>query len=409
MNTKRAETFCEQSYLTLLETESIATLFQPIVSVKKQSIIGFEALSRGIGPGNEIIPPDVLFGLARTTGTSLELDRLCRQKALENYARLHEKGNEYLLSINLDSTVLSMGRRSDHLFNAVQNLAIDPSYVIIELLESEVEDMEALYDFVQRYREHKFLIAVDDIGSGFSNLERVIFMQPDVIKIDRSLVTGIEGNFYRQEVVRSIISMAHSVGSVIIAEGIETEHEAVTCIELGSDLLQGYYFSRPGTLEQVLDGIHGRISFIAGRFKEKMVSRVRNRHIKFTAYDSMIDSMVSTLSTIGFLDFEEFLMSMIRQNPIIECIYILDECGIQVSKTICSEGMSGTKKIFKPDSLGTDQSFKDYFLYLNSGLKKYTSEQYISGASGRLCITISTTFTDKHQSRYVLCCDIREN
>jgi EAL domain-containing protein (putative c-di-GMP-specific phosphodiesterase class I) len=397
----------EESYLSVLRDESIATLFHPIVSVKKKRIFAYEALSRGVAHDGRILPPDQLFPMAGATGTSLELDRLCRRKALENFIPLSESDGESLLSINIDSSVIGVSINSNHLLNAVKKAGIDPSFVIIEILESNVRDMDVLIDFVKRYRDNNFLIAIDDIGSGFSNLERVIMLQPDVIKIDRSLVSGIDENFYKREVVRSIASLAHGIGSVIIAEGIETREEAITCLELGSDYLQGFLFSRPlkaGDL-RVAD-IDSVISSIADDFRKKMISRVTERHDSFNRFNSVIERIISGLAETEPENFEEYIQEAIRDIDIIECVYIIDESGIQVSRTIFREELDERKRIFRPDRPGADQSFKDYFFYLRTGLKKYTSRRYISGASGRLCTTISTIFRDVNMTRYVLCCDI---
>ena len=195
MNRKNDNIFNEDRYYDILRHDSIITLFHPIVSVKKNKIIGFEALSRGVTENGSIVGPQDLFEMSRHTGTSVELDRLCRQKALESFLPIYNENSEYLLSINVDSSVLCVTRGSNHLYNSVKEMRLDPSSIIIEILESDVQDPDALNDFVERYRSNNFLIAIDDIGSGFSNLERVTRLKPDVIKIDRSLVTGIADNF----------------------------------------------------------------------------------------------------------------------------------------------------------------------------------------------------------------------
>jgi EAL domain-containing protein (putative c-di-GMP-specific phosphodiesterase class I) len=397
----------EESYLSLLRDESIATLFHPIVSVKKKRIFAYEALSRGVAPDGSILPPDQLFRMAGSTGTSLELDRLCRRKALENFIPLAQSDPDCLLSINIDSSIIGVSRNSNNLLNTVRQIGVDPSFVIIEILESNVQDMDILSDFVNRYRENNFLIAIDDIGSGFSNLERVIILKPDVIKIDRSLVSGIDENFYKREVVRSIASLAHGIGSVIIAEGVETREEAIACLELGCDYLQGFLFSRPARADELSSqGIDSVISSIADDFRKKMISRVPERHASFNRFNSIIERIVSGLAETEAVNFEEYIREAVRDIDIIECVYIIDESGIQVSRTIFREKLYGRKRIFRPDRPGADQSFKDYFFYLKTGLRKYTSGRYISGASGRLCTTISTIFRDSNMTRYVLCCDI---
>jgi EAL domain-containing protein (putative c-di-GMP-specific phosphodiesterase class I) len=408
MNQKSLPDFNEKKLRDLLEKESVATVYQPIVSVKKRSIIGFEALSRGITDSG-IISPCSLFELAKSEGLALELDRLCRKKAIENFVPFIGGSSDYILSINIESSILYKGKRSNHLLNMVDNFGLNPSSVVIEILESEVSDLDVLQDFVKRYRENKFLIAIDDVGSGFSNFGRIIDLCPDVIKLDRSLIIGIDHNFYSQEVVKSLINMAHGIGAMIVAEGIEEEAEAITCLELGADFLQGYCFGRPDSLENIINNVPPKINHIAGRFREQMLSRVKTRRENSIQHNTMIDKIIFSLLSVERDRYDQMLSEAIMQFPSIECCYIINEEGIQIGNTVCSDSVSmNGKKFFCPDPSGTDQSYKDYFFSLQSGLNRFTSDPYISGATGRLCVTISTVFSGNDSFCHVLCCDIEQ-
>ena len=207
--------------------------------------------------------------------------------------------------------------------------------------------------------------------------------------------------------MKSIVSMAHGIGAVIIAEGVEDESDSVDCLEFGADYLQGYYFSRPLEFDNLdHDQMERRMTATAEKFREKILSRVRERHIKFAMYDGILDGIIAVLSGLEYQQFEEYMMTALKECDILECLYVIDEHGIQVSNTVFREDCRCIRKIFRPDRPGTDQSFKEYFFYLKTGLKKFTSNPYISTASGRMCITISTTFTDRKGNSYVLCCDI---
>ena len=94
-------------------------------------------------------------------------------------------------------------------------------------------------------RQRGFLVVLDDVGAGHSNLDRIPLIRPDIIKIDRSLITGVDADFYKQETFKSLVSLSRRIGALVVAEGIETEREAVAALELGADLLQGYFLGRP--------------------------------------------------------------------------------------------------------------------------------------------------------------------
>jgi len=147
----------------IIEQEHIITHFQPILSVKKRSVIGYEALSRGIDPyTNTITPPDILFDSAANQQLTLELDRLCRKKSLENFKTLQQKVKDSLLFLNFDTTIIDQGVvGSGHLLNAVRNFDIDPQKIVIEIKESEANNLKELEKFIKNYRkEDGFNISV---------------------------------------------------------------------------------------------------------------------------------------------------------------------------------------------------------------------------------------------------------
>ena len=87
------------------------------------------------------------------------------------------------------------------------------------------------------------LIALDDMGTGYSNLERIASIKPDIIKLDRSLIQDIDREYHKQELFDFFLKLAHKIGVFVVVEGIETEAEALSCLERGADLVQGFYFA----------------------------------------------------------------------------------------------------------------------------------------------------------------------
>ncbi len=398
-----------EEYNRILE-KGLYSVYQPIVSVKKKTVSVFESLARAKDSSGRTVNPGTLFSKAEETGTLLELDRQCRKAALQGFkgSEAHLRGS--VLSININSSILESAYRSDHLLRSAEESGIAPSQIMIEILESQVKDDAVLIDFVRRYREYGFLIAIDDIGSGFSSLERIILLKPDIIKIDMSLVQGISGSFYRREIVKAITAMGHGTGSIIVAEGVENIEDSAECLRIGADLLQGFYFSKPQESPEAPESVAGKMLQAADMFREQMLERVRETHIRHIRYDNVISSIIEILSALSPNDFHDTLEKIIHKMPAVECVYIIDSDGIQISETFCKELPDYSRcPLFSPDPKGTDQSYKDYFFYLKTGLKRYTSPVYLSTASGNLCTTISAPFVSADGIPYVLCCDMLGN
>jgi EAL domain-containing protein (putative c-di-GMP-specific phosphodiesterase class I) len=254
----------------ILEKERVVAHFQPWVSLKRKSIVGFEGLCRGTKENSkDLISPLTLLKLAEQQNLLIPLDRLFRKKVLEGFASAAKANPELVLSINFDTSVLNDDEKAlDDFFATVQSLKLKPNRIAIEILESKSNNITALKRFIENQRKMGFLIALDDIGAGYSNLGRIAELKPDLIKIDRSIVMGLHQNYYKQEVFKSIVKLAHSLGALLLAKGAETEEETMKALELGSDMIQGFYFSRPQLMrEELLSSCEEKIDETVRKFK----------------------------------------------------------------------------------------------------------------------------------------------
>jgi len=391
--------------------ELISTCYQPLISIKRKQIIGFEALNRGVMESDgSLIPPGILIEEAEKYGLILELDRLFRKKSLENFRGFHSENKQLLLSVNIDSSAIRTGLGSKHFLKNVEKYRIDPSCIVVEILESEVEDINILADFVKQYRSQGFMIAMDDFGAGFSNWDRIIKLKPDIIKLDISIIRDIDSDFFKQEVARSLIKLSHNTGSLVVAEGIETENEALKMLELDADILQGFFLAKPLPIKQInSDTISQKINSISASFRDARNLRLKLQEKDLKEFSALTDRIIKNLQTSDTFLPEQILIDTAAGMEGIECIYILDECGIQISETVVSMSIKNYRKsrIFHPDDIYSDQSNKDYYFNLVNGYDRFISEPYISTATGNLCITISRKYVNKEGKKMILCVDIK--
>lgn len=393
----------------VLKHRTIQTHFQPIVSIRKQVVIGLEALSRSVSPSNAIIMPQTLFTEAATTGRSVELDRLCREKALETFTSISAQGSDSFLFLNLNTSILDEGVvGSGHLIKAVNQLGLRPSSIVIEVIESKVRDIDSLTRFIKLHKQYGFLIALDDMGSDSSNLDRILQVHPDIIKIDRGLIKDISNDYYKQELFKALVFVAKKTGALIIAEGVETHNEAVTCLELGADFLQGYYIAYPApftnSLHSVISKNMHQLSF---SYRSSMVKKIQNMSSARNFYKTILEGIKEKLSCICPEHFETKLKEIAKYQTCVQCYYLLDSNGMQITDTITSHlNNDGIRhRMFRPDCKGSDQSLKEYYLYIHSGFESYISEPYISLANGHPCLTGSIIFQGYNGIHYILCID----
>ena len=395
----------------LVRSRQVTTFFQPLVSIKKRAVLGFEALNRGHLVDKDLfIPPQIMFSLADQDACRLELDRLCRSKSLECFAPVHQRHKNLMVSINLDTSLLDTVAGSNYLIKQVEACCINPNNVIIEIIESDVKDADSLLRFIRTYRNLGFLIALDDVGSGHSNLERIASIKPEVIKIDRSLITNIDKEFHKLEVTKSLVGLGQKIGAMVVAEGIEREEEALALLELGVDVFQGFYFCRPFIPNGVDFECPGRVHHIAECFGNRILEKISARKQQIKGYERIMANIMSRLIKAQPMEFERKLVDCLAAHENLECLYILDMRGCQVSNTVCNPYRISENKrfIYQPAQRGADHSLKDYFLPIRAGLVKYITEQYISLASGNKCTTLSATFRCSTGDSFIVCLDLGE-
>ena len=232
----------------LVLAEDVAILYEPIVNLTTREVLGHEALVRGPWK-TELHTPNQLFRLAEETGLVFELDCLCRRTALRG-ARGLEAGRKLFLNC-LPTAIRDPAFRGDVLRQTLADLRLRPEDMVFEISERESIDNFAIFrEARDHYKDLGFQIALDDTGVAYGSLEAVMELAPDFIKVDMSLVRGVDTDPPRQELLRALHAVAGKLGSQIIAEGIETSEELEALQNLGIPYGQGYLFGRAAPLRR---------------------------------------------------------------------------------------------------------------------------------------------------------------
>lgn len=228
---------------SILVERQLFPLFQPIVDLKAHRILGYEGLIRGPA-GSALHTPQRLFATAARDGRLYELDLLCQQIVLERFAALGLKG---YLFMNVNPECLTdEGAASGQTLLAMAQTGVAPEQVVIELTEQQpIGDYSVMRDAIQRLREMGLATALDDLGAGYSSLRHWSELRPDYVKIDIHFVQNAHNEPIKRDFLHSIGEIAHSLGTKLIAEGVETRGEYDVVRSLDIPFAQGYHFGRP--------------------------------------------------------------------------------------------------------------------------------------------------------------------
>ena len=221
-----------------IRTRGVYVDYHPIVVAETGAIFGYEALARGVM--RSMRSPEVMFEVAARGDLLWELSRICRSRAIEGMQHRFDQGE--LLFLNVDP-----GDFADPTFSPEQLDAPDPRRVVIEITErTAIKDYPKFRNRLQAFRDAGYRFAVDDAGSGYAGLGSIANLEPDFIKLDISLISCIDSNFIKQNLVETMINFANDQGAQVIAEGVERAEELAILKELGVHLVQGFFLHPAG-------------------------------------------------------------------------------------------------------------------------------------------------------------------
>jgi len=216
-------------------------VFQPICSLAHRSPVGYEALSRFAGPPRR--SPDLWFDEAASVGLGVELEVMAAGRALATLPNLPART---YLALNISPE--AFGSESFQRLLAGTEL----QRVVIEITEQKpIEDYMSLKAVISRARERGARLAIDDAGAAFASLKHILMLAPDFIKLDRTLIAGIDHDRSQQALAAGLISFAEKIGSTIIAEGIEREEQVDALVMQGVAYGQGFFLAKPMGLDRL--------------------------------------------------------------------------------------------------------------------------------------------------------------
>ncbi|NUP04836.1 MAG: EAL domain-containing protein [Polyangiaceae bacterium] len=218
--------------------DSLHIAFQPIVSWSNKSVFAYEALMRSREPS--LPHPGAVLDAAERLDRLHELGRKVRTLAVEPLSQVPD---DVLLFLNLHPHDLLDGE----LLNAASSVTNVAKRIVLEVTErSSLQGLHDLQSRVASLRELGYRVAIDDLGAGYAGLASFALLEPQVVKLDMALVRNVDREPQKQTLVRTMIAMCKELGIWVVAEGVETAAERDELIRAGCDLMQGYFFAKPG-------------------------------------------------------------------------------------------------------------------------------------------------------------------
>jgi diguanylate cyclase (GGDEF)-like protein/PAS domain S-box-containing protein len=233
-----------------IHKKEFETHYQPIVSLKTRSVVGFEALIRWNHPQLGLIYPGSFIPIAEDTGLIIPITRLVVEEACHDLKIWQERIKDLqklTMSVNISSRHFLQPSLLNDLKDVLNRVDLAPDHLKLEITETALmEDVDDTIRLVQRMRDYGLQIVIDDFGTGYSSLSYLQRLPIDTLKVDRSFVSRIrntpDGN---RNIVEAIISLAHRLDMIVVAEGVETLEQYTILLDMNCQLGQGYLFAKP--------------------------------------------------------------------------------------------------------------------------------------------------------------------
>lgn len=367
----------------------LSSHFQPIFSVAHSRVVGYEALMRASDPHGNPVGPLEVFSKSQDFFSTLLLDRLSRTVHVQNF-QSQDTGDGWLfLNVNAEVFLDSMNH-GDDFADLLQSTGFPAHRVVTEVLEQGVLDEVKLAEAVHFFRSKGFLIALDDFGAGHSNFDRIWSLQPDIVKLDRSMIARAGANLRIRRMMPVMVSLLHEAGSLVLMEGVETATEALIAMDADADFVQGYHFARPAAALPSASASHALFDRLWQDFKEVTLPEVSGQRQEIGPYRNAIGYAASLLESGiplaqaagGFL-----------QLPGAERCFLLDSEGRQIGQNIINDRHPpAVDKRYAPllNADGANWSRRYYFRRaLDHPGKVQVTRPYLSISGANQCITVS--------------------
>lgn len=246
-----AEMEIERDMENALLQQQFKLYLQPKYDISTGELIGAEALCRWQHPVKGLIPPDSFIPLFEKNGFIVKLDRYMWEETCRTIRKWLDEGRTvHPISLNVSRIHAYNNSFETDILNLVEKYDIPSNLLELELTESAYLDQEeGLYHAMNRLKKKGLLFSVDDFGTGYSSLNMLKSIPVDIVKLDRGFLNETTSSAKGRTIIRNMITMANELNIRVIAEGVESVEQAALLLEMGCDLAQGYYYSRPLSID----------------------------------------------------------------------------------------------------------------------------------------------------------------
>ncbi len=386
--------------------------FQPIYSFPHRRAVGHEALLRVTDGAGRPVPPLSFFEGLSGFVEQVRADRLSRLLHVQNFVR--QADTEGWLFLNIHPSVFVHGAQQPDMLAAavgvLHQVGLPPHRVVFEVTEDVMAPESEFEVAVANARGTGCLLALDDFGAGHSNFDRVWHIQPEIVKLDRSLLRRAVGSPRIARVMTQMVSLLHECGALVLLEGVETRDEALMALDADVDLVQGFAFGHPAPQLVSASGTSGEIEDVWSLLDQRLGHGRAAHAQRLTPFTVALKKALPGLRQgQGLRQACAALLAL----PGVQLCYLLDEQGVDCCTPVepprpSTSPPGTTDKRFEPlERAGSARwARRPYFRRAVAELGQVqVTRPYLSLHGARMCVTLSLAFWSQARMQ-VICADL---
>lgn len=395
----------------VLDENAIVPYFQPVVNISSRTILGFEALSRGVLSDGTTLEADLLYAQDNDPEMLLEMNRLSLEKALHAFSHIHATRSNLLLFLNMDASTLALVENEyGFLERLAARIGFSAERLIIELAAHKLR-ARGVQGFIEYYRSRGFSFSLDAIDRETNVLDVLLAVSPMYLKLGRTFILDPATGDYCRPTISAIASLAQAHGCALIGLGVERLSESLSLLHCGVGLQQGFYFSRQNDSPQDTDPVaffKQRVEDTYTRFREASRAAITLRKERFVQYATTNRRAAYNLVKHPETHFEAALTRLSRLYQGLVSAFVLDAQGRQITPRVTGDGIP---KPWNPADIprlvkGADHSLQDYFLHLDTGYERFVTEPFISPYTRDKSCLMAQVFFNTENRKFILCLEM---
>lgn len=373
-----------------LDGETLAAFYQPVIAMDTRRIMGYEVLGRAV-KGDSVRSLGPFFCNDQIAEEDhILVDRLLREQAFSKLTLMEEQP---MLFINLKPSWIYRYEKNGELYTLflLDKYGIDPKRIVIEITEECFHgSMERLRTVVDLYRERGCLIAIDDVGSGFSSTDRIAHIQPNLLKIDIHMIKKSATHDGYFGVLRSFSDLADQIGASLLVEGVETREDLARSIQAGARYVQGFMFARAEPEFREPDCF---AAVIEAELEQHLLHYVGSERYWQRQSEQLAEQLVELLQEAEYPEDKDEWIEELLPELYAHCmrVYLCNDVGIQLSSNFCRESDQAWRR--EVQYRGANWSWRPYFVpnlvQLNENRRVIVSRAYTDLDSHAWIRTIS--------------------